>query len=103
MPNRVVHVEIQGQRYAVRSELEPSYIAELAAYVDEKMRLAAIELQNTDPTRIAVIAALNVADELFRARADGSGFEGRLFQRTAEIERLVDTVLADARLRAVNE
>ncbi len=35
---RVVPVVIQGQRYPVRSTLEPSYVAELAAYVDEKMR-----------------------------------------------------------------
>ena len=38
--DRVVPVVIQGQRYPVRSNLDPSYVAELAAYVDEKMRLA---------------------------------------------------------------
>ena len=37
---RVVHVEIHGQQYPIRSGLDPAYVAELAAYVDEKMRLA---------------------------------------------------------------
>ena len=103
MKGRVVHVVIHGQRYAVRSDLDPSYIADLSAYVDEKMRLAAKELQSGDPLRVAVIAALNVADELYRARADGSGIEGRYVKRTAEIERLVDAALGQVRARVVNE
>lgn len=95
--SRVIHVEIHGQQYAVRSDLDPAYITQLATYFDEKMRLASTEIQTADSLRIAVIAALNVADELFRARAEGHGLEGRLLARTAEIERLVDTVLEDAR------
>jgi cell division protein ZapA (FtsZ GTPase activity inhibitor) len=42
--SKVVHVEIHGQRYAVRSDLDAQYIAELAGYLDEKMRSAAREL-----------------------------------------------------------
>lgn len=101
--NRVVHVDIHDQRYAVRSELDPTYIIELAAYVDEKMRQASAELQSADSLRVAVIAALNVADELFRVRADGSGAEGRLLARATEIERLVDAALSPSRAVAANE
>jgi cell division protein ZapA len=99
---QVVHVDIAGQRYPIRSDLDPQYIGEIAAYVDEKMRLAAQELATADSSRVAVIAALNIADELFRSQADANGAEGRLLARTADIERLVDTVLQDARLRVVN-
>jgi cell division protein ZapA len=98
---RVVHVEIQGQRYAVRSDLDPAYISQLAMFFDEKMRMASAEIQTADSLRIAVIAALNVADELFRARADGHGIEGRVLSRAADIERLVDSVLEDARIQAI--
>ena len=101
MPTRVVHIDIHGQRYAVRSDLEPVYISELAAYLDEKMRLASIEIQSADTARVAVIAALNVADELFRAIADGRGLEGQVLARAADIERLVDDVLAHARPPAI--
>ena len=101
MPSRVVHVDIHGQRYAVRSDLDPDYIGELAAYLDDKMRLASQELQSVDVLRIAVIAALNVADELFRARADGRGIVGQMLARAADIERIVDEVLADARAQAI--
>jgi cell division protein ZapA len=96
MSGRVVHVDVLGQKYAVRSELEPAYIAELANYVDQKMQLAASELSTADSLRVAVIAALNVADELFRARAAGEGLEKRVLDRASEIERLVDQALGKA-------
>jgi cell division protein ZapA len=99
---RVVHVDIHGQQYAIRSELEPQYIAEIAAYLDEKMRLAARELTSADPVRVAVIAALNVVDELHRMQADSTHFEGRLLARAADIERIIDGVLTDAQARVVN-
>lgn len=100
----VVQVDIQGQRYSVRSELDPQYISELATFLDEKMQAVARELASADPLRIAVIAALNLSDELHRARADSRGVEGRLHAKAAEIERMVDAVLDDARVRiAINE
>jgi cell division protein ZapA len=99
--SRVVTVEIHGQRYPVRSDLDQAYITELAAYVDQKMRLAADELSSADSLRIAVIAALNLADEVYRARERQDGAEGRLLERTAEIERLVDAVLGQQQRIAV--
>lgn len=101
MGTRVVTVEIHGQRYAVRSDLDQAYIAELAAYLDQKMRLAADELSSADSLRVAIIAALNLADELYRARADGVGVEGRVLERAADIERLVDSVLSGQQRIAV--
>ena len=103
MTSRVVHVDIHGQRYAVRSDLEPKYIGELAAYLDERMRMAAQELTTADPLRVAVIAALNLVDELFHARANTTVAAGEWSSRAAVIEQLVDAVLTDARTRAVNQ
>ncbi len=103
MSERVVHIDIHGQHYSLKSELDPQYVSELAAFVDEKMRAAAMELTSADPLRVAVIAALNIADELSRTREHGAGVEGRLIARTAEIERIVDAVLDEAQARVVNE
>jgi cell division protein ZapA len=103
MTSRVVHVDIHGQRYAVRSELDPQYVGELATYLDTRMQMAARELASGDPLRIAVIAALNLADELFRARADATGLERRVQSRTADLERLLDGALNQADRQAVNE
>jgi cell division protein ZapA len=94
--NRVVTVEIAGQRYPIRSSLDPSYVAELAVYVDEKMRLATRETNSGDSLKIAVLAALNIADEYFRCRAAENTTQGYWDQKAAELERLVDAVLKTA-------
>jgi cell division protein ZapA len=94
MPDtRVVHVEIHGQRYPVRSSLDHAYVAELAAYVDEKMRLAMRECPQGDSLKIAVLAALNIADEFFRARDDMQSGHDSLTVRAGELERMLDLAL----------
>jgi cell division protein ZapA len=91
---RLVTVEINGMRYPIRSHLDASYVADLAAYVEEKMRLAARESPAGDTLKIAVLAALNIADECFRARAEESTQQTSLSARTQALERLLDLALA---------
>ncbi len=89
----VISVEIHGQRYPIRSGLDQEYVARLAKYVDEKMRVAADSTPTGDLLRLAVLAALNVADELFRCRDSARAGNGELAERAGELERLVDRVL----------
>ncbi|MGB8889292.1 MAG: cell division protein ZapA [Candidatus Korobacteraceae bacterium] len=58
-----VRVEIYDQTYHLRGS-DPEYIAQLAEYVDNKMRLIAQQAATVDSLRVAVLAALNIADEL---------------------------------------
>ena len=90
---RVIPVEIQGQRYQIRSSLEHEYVVRLAAYVDEKVRAAAEATPSGDSVRFAVLAALNIADELFRCRELTRDRAGALAERAGELERLLDRVL----------
>jgi cell division protein ZapA len=90
---RVIPVEIQGQRYPIRSTLDAAYVSRLAVYVDEKMRAAADTTPTGDALRLAVLAALNIADELFRCREVLRDKDGRLAERAEELEKLVDRVL----------
>src|SRR3989442_14519308 len=64
----LVHVEILGQSYAVKGGADPKYVEELAAYVDAQMREVSRTGGAVDSVRIAVLAALNIADECFRLR-----------------------------------
>jgi len=89
----VIPVDIHGQRYPIRSELDPEYVARLASYVDEKIRAAADTTPTGDSLRLAVLAALNIADELFRCREANERRDGRLAERAGELERLLDRVL----------
>ena len=90
---RLVSVEINGLRYPIRSHLDAAYVADLAAYVERKMQLAARESPAGDTLKIAVLAALNIADECFRAREEGSAHRQDLTERTRELERMLDLAL----------
>jgi cell division protein ZapA len=89
----VIAVEIHGQRYPIRSALDPEYVGRLALYVDQKIRAAAETTPSGDSLRLAVLAALNIADELFRLRDASSTRDGELAERAGELERLLDRVL----------
>ena len=93
---RVVHVDIHGQRYPIRSSLDPAYVAELAAYVDAKMQLAARECPQGDTLKTAVLAAINIADEYFRSCDEVRDRQVGLAHRAEELERMLDLVLAEA-------
>ena len=89
----VVTVDIFGQRYPIRSGLDPAYVVELAAYVDTKIRAASDAAPSTDMMGLAVLVALNLADECFRARQQESSSHGELHDRALRLEQLVDAAL----------
>lgn len=91
-PN-LIHVEIFGQTYAVRAGADPQYVLQLAAYVDSQMQEVGRASGAVDSVRIAVLAALNIADELFRLRSAGETGDGQLQSRAAELAGALDRVL----------
>jgi cell division protein ZapA len=93
----VVTVEILGQRYPIRSRLDPAYVMQLATYVDAKMQAAVEENRSADSLRVAVLAALNIADEYFRSREADLAADPLLARRAADLEQLLDQAIAGAR------
>ena len=63
-----IRVEIYGQVYSLRTSLDPAYIEELARLVDARMRALASQTDAVDTRRLAVLAALTLADELRQAQ-----------------------------------
>jgi cell division protein ZapA len=95
MPDaRVVTVEIQGQQYPIRTALDPAYVQRLAAHVDARMQQAAIGAPSADTVGLAVLTALNIADEFFRSRDQQASDVGSIAERAAALERIVDQALA---------
>jgi cell division protein ZapA len=90
---KVVHVEVHGQRYPIKTTLDPGYVQELAAYVDRKMAMAADASPSSDTLALAVLSALNIADELFRLRHQHLDEAGTLSERAEALERIVDQAL----------
>ena len=65
-----VKVNIFGEDYPIRGDAERGYILRVGKYVDQKMREVAERPSNKSPLRVAVLAAMNITDELFRERED---------------------------------
>ena len=67
MIDKIIEIEIYGQKYRIRvkGEEDEKYISHLTSYVDQKMREVAVKSKSVDSLKIAVLAALNIADEYF--------------------------------------
>ena len=91
-PN-VTPITVQGQRYPIRTSLDPEYVLRLAAFVEERMQAASESTRGGDSLRLAVLAALNIADELFRCRDATDLRNDQLAKRAEQLERLLDQVL----------
>lgn len=63
-----IRVEIYGQTYSVNGEVDAAYVERLAGVVDAKMRALARQTDTVESRRLAVLAALNLADELQQLR-----------------------------------
>ena len=68
MAKRSVVVHVGGQRYVVRSDADETYIRTLAAYVDDRLKEVQRSSKPVSPQSLAVLAALNITDELFKER-----------------------------------
>lgn len=86
-------VEIFGQSYNVRGEGDPNYLTELARFVDSRMREVAGQVATVDPVKIAILAALNIADEFSRYRKERESADGIRIEKTEELSnRLTDVI-----------
>jgi len=91
----LVHVEIFGQSYSIRAGADPRYVEAIAAYVDAQMREVSRTSGAVDSVRIAVLAALNIADECFSLRRATHEAEERAGRRAAELAERLGSVIGD--------
>ena len=91
----LVKVSILGQDYTVKAPADATYIKEVAEYVNEKMK----EVQDSigadqSSTRIAILAAMNISDELFSIRRNKDSESGDIGGRISSLIDLIDESLA---------
>jgi cell division protein ZapA len=91
--NASVRVEIFDQAYNLRGS-DPDYILKLAEYVDGKMRAVAQATSTVDTVRLAVLAALNIADEyhILKRQQESNG-KPDYQKRAHRLSNLLDEVL----------
>jgi cell division protein ZapA len=88
-----VKVEIFGQSYAIRGELDENYVHKLARYVDEKMHAIAAGGATVDTQKVAVLAALAIADELYSTQKDRGDHQELLREQAERCLTLVERAL----------
>ena len=97
--NSSVRVEIFDQGYNLRGS-DPEYILKLAEYVDAKMRAVAEQTNTIDTVRLAVLAALNIADEFHLLKRNSHVGSSAIVQRAHRMARALDDVLEEDRAGA---
>ena len=95
-----VRVEIFDQAYNLRGS-DPDYILKLAEYVDSKMRSVAEQTRTVDSARLAVLAAVNIADELLLIRRGLESGNSEYLKRAHHLADALDEVLQEKEKRRV--
>ena len=91
MKSKVVKVKISGQDYVVRSSAGQKYLNEVSKYVNEKMEeIKDSGIDDSQQLRIAVLAALNITDELFSYKKEKQKFVDKIEAKTKSITEFID-------------
>ena len=94
--NGSVRVEIYDQTYQLRGS-DPEYIVKLSEYVDSKMRIISQQASTVDSLRVAVLAALNIADEYLMLKRRYDSIASDYHARAEHLSGALDEVLEEAR------
>ena len=89
----VLKVRIYGAEYSIRGQADANYIKAVAEYVDKKMREVDNNFRVDSSLKVAILASLNIADELFRERAEKDEIRTQLEDKIKEINSLIDRQL----------
>ena len=93
---KVLKVKILGQDYVVRSSAGQKYLNEVSAYVNEKMEeIMASGIDDSQQLRIAVLAAMNITDELFSYKKEKQKFVDQVESKTLAITEFIDNRIAE--------
>ena len=90
---RVTAVRIHNQTYQVRSHGDPEYIKTLAGYVDGRMKEVFESTPAVDSLKVAVLAALSIADDYFTLKEERDLIDSTLAEKSERIAALIDPFL----------
>ena len=88
-----IRVEIYNQTYNIRSDGDSEYVTRLAEFVDRRMREISSGTLTVDSLKVAILAALHIADELHRLKSLHEQADTQLASRSAECAEMLDRLL----------
>lgn len=89
-------VKIFGQDYTIRAEGDPDYVRRIADYLDRRMHEVARQSNQVSSLRVAILAALNITDELFQARESGQEDARALRERAEALAAKLEATILSA-------
>jgi len=95
MPRNVVKVNIFGTEYPIKGDSDVNYIQDVASYVNNKMIDIEKSLTVKSSLKVAILAALNIADELYKERAEKNKFLTLLEQKSHGLNEKINRVIID--------
>lgn len=92
MSNKV-KVTVYGNEYNITSDADPEHILRIAKYVDQQMKRTSGLVSFTSTTKIAILTALNIADELYREKLQNRHTANDLNERIGMMVKSLDDIL----------
>lgn len=93
---RESRVEIFGSSYIIKSETEEEYTRQLAKYVDDKMKEVAQGTSTMSGLKVAILAALNISNELFQLREEHEQQSDLVERKTTKLISILESRLEEA-------
>lgn len=96
---KTIEVEIYGQRYVLKGDADEDYVKRVGAYVDEQMRSVARGMKTATLAKLAVLAAINIAHQLFQAERLRAQGEADVERRAVSLMESIEEQLRPVRSR----
>lgn len=87
---KTVQIEIYGQRYTVTGDADEEYVRQVSRFVDEQMRTLAGSMKTASLSRLAVLAAINIAHQLFESERLRRQGEAALEERAGSLLEAIE-------------
>jgi len=87
---KAIEVDVFGQRLALQGDADEQYVHELAQYVEGQINSIARNLTTSTPTKIAILAAINIADQLFKQESRRQAGDAEIDRRATGLLECID-------------
>ncbi len=96
---RLVEIKVFGQTYTVKTDAEEEYIQEVARYVNEKMEEVLRKTKSVSTLNVAILTALNVADDLLREREKRTALLREVETKSKDLVEKIDVKIGEWNLK----
>ena len=99
--DRLVEIKIMGQTYTVKTDAEEDYIQAIARYVNEKMDEVLKKTKSVSTLNVAILTALNIADDLLKEREKRTGFLREVENKSRDLAEKIDIKIGGKKVEKI--